>query len=82
MLPFDRKPWAKHLARSVIVATLLAELMAILWLRRFGPLDTSEVVGLLLILVAVVPPNLHIIRRKPGDDVSAAMTNTPMPARK
>lgn len=66
MLPFDRRPWAPQLAIAVIALTVLAEVAAIGILRQYGPLDTPEIVALVLVLLAVVPPNIHILRRKSG----------------
>ena len=66
MLPFDQRPWAPQLAIAVIVLTLLAEVVAVQWLRSYGPLDTAEITALVLVLIAVVPPNIHILRRKSG----------------
>ena len=67
MLPFDRRPWARTLARVVILITIVAEIGTFLWLRHYGPLDTGEILALALVLVGVIPPNVHIIRRKPGE---------------
>lgn len=67
MLPFDRKPWAPRLAKAVILFTLVGEIATFIWLRRSGPLDTGEIVALLLVLIGVIPPNIHIIRRKPNE---------------
>jgi hypothetical protein len=66
MLPFDQRSWAPPLAIAVIALTLLGEIVAIQILHQYGPLDTGEIVALVLILLAVVPPNIHIIRRKSG----------------
>ena len=73
MLPLDNRPWAPQLAKVVIVLTIVAEIIATLWLRQYGPLDTPEIVALFLVLVGVIPPNIHIIRRKPGEDRSEMM---------
>lgn len=67
MLPFDRKPWAKHLAALVIVVTLCAAIYAPYELHRRKSLDTPIVVGIILLLFAIIPPNILILRRKPMD---------------
>ena len=69
MLPFDRKPWASQLAKAVILFTILAEIATILWLRRSGPLDTPEIVALVLVLIGVIPANIHIIRARPDEQL-------------
>ena len=66
MLPFEERIWAKPVAKFMIIATLLGEAAAVLWLRHYGPLDPPEIVALILILVGVLPPNIHILRRQPG----------------
>lgn len=63
-LPFDNRPWAKRIAKLVIVATLLLEAGVIYWLSQYGPLDIPEILALVLFLIAVIPPSLHIIRGK------------------
>ena len=77
MLPFDQRPWASTAAKAIIVFTLLAEVGAVLWLQHDHPLDIPEIVALALILIGVIPTNVYIIRRKPGDpappDLSARL---------
>ncbi len=65
MLPFDRHPRAPALARLVITATILAVAAYAWFTTRQRPLDTAEYFILALLLLAVIPPNLVIIRRKP-----------------
>ena len=67
MLPFDRRPWARKLARAVIVFTIVAEIVAFVWLRHYGPLDAGEILAMALVLIGVIPPNVHIIRRRSGE---------------
>ncbi|RXH58727.1 hypothetical protein [Granulicella sibirica] len=76
MLPFDQRTWAPQLAMAVIAITLLGEVIAIQILRSYGPLDTAEITALVLILIAVVPPNIHIIRRKSHPHLPLQKTNT------
>jgi hypothetical protein len=80
MLPFDRRPWAPKLAKAVILFTIVAEIATFVWLRHYGPLDTGEILALVLVLVGVIPPNIHIIRRKPNEqleDYTAPERNLP-----
>jgi hypothetical protein len=62
-LPFEDRTWAKPVARWMIGIVLVAEVATILWLLHYGPLDTGEVLALLLTLLAVIPPNVHILRQ-------------------
>ena len=64
MLPFDQKPWAKHLAVAVIGITVLGLAVLAMALRRVHPLDVAEITFIILVLIAVVPPNLAIILRR------------------
>jgi len=64
MLPFDNRPWAKTVAKLVIAATILFEIAVIFWLRHYGPLDIPEILALVLFAIAVIPPNIHVIRGK------------------
>ena len=66
MLPFDNKPWAKHVARIVIAVTLLGIAAVWMYLRTFGALDTGEYLAFFLIALAIIPPNLAVLFRKPG----------------
>lgn len=66
MLPFDRRPWAKPLARLVIAVTVVAVLAYAILIMRHRSLDAGERFILALLLIAVIPPNIAIIRRKPG----------------
>ena len=61
-LPFSKRTWAPQLAIVVIALTLLGEAAAIGILHQYGPLDTGEIVALFLVLLAVIPPNVHVIR--------------------
>ena len=65
MLPFDRKPWAKTVARIVIAATLLGIAVAWIIIRKVqGSLDTGEYLAFILIALAIIPTNLAVIYRK------------------
>jgi uncharacterized sodium:solute symporter family permease YidK len=74
MLPFDRKPWAKTLARIVIAVTLLGIAAVWIYLRTLGALDTGEYLAFFLIALAIIPTNLAVIYRK---DAAAAEEHSP-----
>jgi len=79
MLPFDRKPWAATLAKLVILLTITGVVLYVLWIRQTRPLDWGERWILGLLLIAVIPPNLAIIRRKPGLATTSAFASSPNP---
>jgi Mn2+/Fe2+ NRAMP family transporter len=64
MLPFDNRPWAKRLAAVVIVCTVVCEITLYLWIRTEGPLNFSENLAFVMFFLAVIPPNVQIIRSK------------------
>jgi hypothetical protein len=61
MLPGDRKPWAKTVARIVICFTIVALSALAFVLDAYNSLHIPEVVGLLLLFLTIVPPNLAIL---------------------
>jgi hypothetical protein len=61
MLPNDHKPWAKTVARIVICFTIVALVVLAFILKSYNTLRIPEVVGLVLLFLAVVPPNLAIL---------------------
>jgi hypothetical protein len=61
MLPNDHKPWAKTLARTVIGVTLVALALLTYFLRSHGSLHIPEAVGIFLLFLTIVPPNLAVI---------------------
>jgi hypothetical protein len=61
MLPNDHKPWAKPLARAVICATLVALAVLTYFLQTHNSLHIPEVVGIFLLFLTIVPPNLAIL---------------------
>ena len=61
MLPNDHKPWAKTVARIVICFTIVALIVLAFILKAYNTLHIPEIVGLLLLFLTVVPPNLAII---------------------
>ena len=65
MLPFDRKPWAKTVAGTVIVLSFLGAIVLALYFYSQDMLHISEMVGIVLLLLTIVPPNAAIVLRKP-----------------
>jgi hypothetical protein len=61
MLPHDQKPWAKKLATVVISVTLVALAFLAYFLKTHNSLHISEIVGIFLLFLAIVPPNLAVI---------------------
>jgi hypothetical protein len=61
MLPNDDKPWAKTVARIVIGFTTIALVVLAFVLKAYNTLNIPEVVGLFLLFLTIVPPNLAII---------------------
>lgn len=64
MLPFDRRPWAKTVAGTVIVLTLLGAIAAPFYLRHINHLDPPMAVLIVLLVLAIVPPNYVVLRRQ------------------
>jgi hypothetical protein len=65
MLPFDRKPWAKTVAGTVIVLSFLGAIVLAFYFYSQDMLHISEMVGIFLLLLTIVPPNAAIVLRKP-----------------
>ena len=63
MLPFDRRPWAKPLAFLVIVLTLAGAVIAPFYLRHIKHFDPPMAVLIVLLVLAIVPPNYVVLRR-------------------
>jgi hypothetical protein len=61
MLPHDDKPWAKTLARTVIGVALVALAALAYFLHSRGSLHIPEVVGIFLLFLTIVPPNLAVL---------------------
>jgi hypothetical protein len=68
MLPFDTRPWAKHVAATVIAVTTIAAICVPIVLHQRKALDIPIVVGIVLLLLAIVPPNIVVLRQRRGDD--------------
>jgi hypothetical protein len=61
LLPNDKKPWAKTLARTVIGVTVVSLAVLAYFLQTHGSLHIPEIVGIFLLFLAIVPPNLAVI---------------------
>jgi hypothetical protein len=61
MLPNGHKPWAKTVARIVICFTIVLLIVLAFVLKSYNTLRIPEVVGLVLLFLTIVPPNLAII---------------------
>jgi hypothetical protein len=61
MLPHDDKPWAKTLARTVICLTIVALVCLALFLDSRNMLHIPEMVGIILLFLTIVPPNLAVL---------------------
>jgi len=66
MLPFDRKPWAKTLASIVIIVSFVGAVGLFFFFYQNDTLHIPEVVGIILLLLTIVPPNVAILTRRPG----------------
>ena len=60
-LPNAHKPWAKPVARIVICFTIVALIVLAFVLNAYHTLHIPEVVGLFLLFLTIVPPNLAIL---------------------
>ena len=60
-LPNADKPWAKTVARIVICFTIVALIVLAFVLKSYNNLHIPEVVGLFLLFLTIVPPNLAIV---------------------
>jgi hypothetical protein len=61
MLPHDDKPWAKTLARTVICVTIIALVGLSLFLESRNMFHIPEMVGVFLLFLTIVPPNLAVL---------------------
>jgi hypothetical protein len=61
MLPNDHKPWAKTVARIVICATIVSLAILAYFLHIHHTLRIPEIVGIILLFLTIVPPNLAVI---------------------
>jgi hypothetical protein len=75
MLPFDKRPWAKQVAATVIILTLVAAVLVPIYLHHRKALDPPIIVGIVLLLLAIVPPNIVILRRQINDGRDSGKRN-------
>ena len=74
MLPFDNRPWAKSVARTVIALSIVAAVAGAYYLFTLDELHIPEVTGILLLLLTILPPNIAIISRAQTSQDGTAMT--------
>jgi hypothetical protein len=68
MLPFDNRPWAKALARTVVVLSIIGAALATYYCYITDQLHISEVAIIVLLLLTIIPPNVAIVLRKSGPE--------------
>lgn len=61
MLPGDHKPWAKPAARIVICVTIVGLIILAFVLKSYNKFHIPEIVGIFLLFLTIVPPNLAIL---------------------
>jgi hypothetical protein len=60
-LPNAHKPWAKPVARVVVLATIIGLAVLAYFLKTHNSLRIPEIVGIFLLFLTIVPPNLAIL---------------------
>ena len=65
MLPFDKQPWARSVATTVVLAASIGVAALALFLHSRNELHIPEVAIIILTLLLLLPPNIAIIRRTP-----------------
>ena len=82
MLPFDNRPWAKAVARTVIVLSLLAAALGAYYFYSNDDLHISEIAIIGLLLLTILPPNFAIVMRKTdGEENAGAVSPAHLRAR-
>ena len=61
MLPGDKKPWAKPVAKLVIFLSVAASIVAAIYLNNIQMLHVPEAVIIILSLLTILPPNIAIV---------------------
>ncbi len=74
MLPFDNKPWAKPVAIAVICSTVIGLICLAFYLAHLHQLRIPEYVGIFLLFLTIVPPNLAVLNKKNRIDTDSATT--------
>jgi len=67
MLPLDNRPWARPVAGIVIAIAFVAAIAGAYYLNDNDELHIPEITGILLLLLAIVPPNIAVLVKKSGD---------------
>lgn len=82
MLPFDNRPWAKAVARTVIAVSLIAAALGAYYFYTTDDLHISEIAIISLLLLTILPPNIAIVNRKTeGEESARTITPTHLRAR-
>jgi len=74
MLPFDNRPWAKTVARTVIALSIIAAIAGAYYLFTLDELHIPEVTGIILLLLTILPPNIAIVFRTQTPQDGSAMS--------
>jgi hypothetical protein len=77
MLPFDQKPWAKTVAAIVITLSFVGAICLTGYFHSIDALHPSEIVGIILLLLTIVPPNAAVVLRKAGDESGVSRNQLP-----
>jgi hypothetical protein len=64
MLPFDQRPWAKAVAAAVVILSSVGAVCLAFYFYSIGSLHPSEIVGIVLLLLTIIPPNAAVLMRK------------------
>ena len=62
MLPGDKKPWAKPVAKLVIFLSVVASIVGAIYLKNIQMLHVPEACIIILSLLTILPPNISIVR--------------------
>jgi hypothetical protein len=65
MLSFDKKPWARSLATTVVLIASIGLFTLTILLHHYNELHIPEVAIIALLLLLLLPPNIAIIRQTP-----------------
>ena len=79
MASYQDRPWAKKAATAVIIVSILAAIFAAYFRHSQGLLDIPEVAILILLLLAILPPNIAILYRKQDPNPPKAKIDSSRP---
>ena len=65
MALFEGRTWSRKHAVAIIALSILAAILTAYYRHSQGALDIPEVVILILLLLAILPPNFALLLRKP-----------------